>query len=313
MALQLPKMKTNTVSDKMEYTSELEKKFADLGMNPVMAMEGLKHLKPTNYWDYTAVDTLLTLQKPRTHFPDEYIFIVYHQITELVFNLMLHELKQLCTAEAPTAAMFIEKLPRLSNYTHMLRNSFSVMTKGMDYDQYNVFRHSLSPASGFQSAQYRLIEIYCTQIGNLARTAPEGADMRETFQHIYWQHAGLDRSTGKKTMTLRQFEEKYLDMFIETADGLLGRTLQDQLLALDARGEMTAEVREVAREFDHLYNVLWPLVHLETAQHYLNAKGENKAATGGSEWQKYLHPRYQKRIFFKALWSAAEIENWGDF
>jgi tryptophan 2,3-dioxygenase len=54
------------------------------------------------------------------------------------------------------------------------------------------------------------------------------------------------------------------------------------------------------------------LVHLDTAQHYLNSKGETKAATGGSEWKKYLHPKYQQRKFFPKLWSAEEIANWGE-
>ncbi|MCC7299304.1 MAG: tryptophan 2,3-dioxygenase [Bacteroidia bacterium] len=297
----------------MTIQSELEAQFSAQGLNPQMAMEGLKHLKPINYWEYTAVDSLLTLQKPRTHFPDEYIFIVYHQITELVFNLMLHELKQLCAETTPPVEAFKEKIPRLSNYTRMLSNSFNVMTKGMNYDQYNTFRHSLSPASGFQSAQYRLIEIYCTQLQNLARTAPAESSVAEKFGHIYWQHAGLDRTTGKKTFTLRQFEEKYLNKFIETASAIELNTLEDKINQLIANGQMDDETKAAAREFDHLYNVSWPLVHLETAQHYLNAKGENKAATGGSEWQKYLHPRYQKRIFFPALWTEEEKNNWGDF
>lgn len=294
-------------------SEDLENKFKAMGLNPVMAMEGLKHLKPINYWEYTEVETLLSLQKPRTHFEDEYIFIVYHQITELVFNLMLHELKQLTSRNLPTADVFAVKLARLSNYTHMLRNSFDVMTKGMDYDQYNVFRHSLAPASGFQSAQYRMIELYCTQLENLSHGAPANSDIDSSFQYIYWQKAGTDPRTGNKSFTLRQFEEKYLEQFKELAADIQGNTLQNQLDKLSVEGNLSDAVIEKAREFDHLYNVLWPLVHLETAQHYLNAKGENKAATGGSEWQKYLHPKHQKRIFFPQLWSAEEKENWGTF
>lgn len=42
--------------------------------------------------------------------------------------------------------------------------------------------------------------------------------------------------------------------------------------------------------------------------HYLNSKGENKAATGGSEWKKNLHPKYQQRKFFPTL--CTEKENW---
>jgi tryptophan 2,3-dioxygenase len=295
----------------MSENQDLITKFSEMGLNPSMAINGLKNLKPINYWEYTEVETLLSLQKPKTHFEDEYIFIVYHQVTELVFNLILHELKQLCQANLPDSKVFDEKLPRLSNYTHLLSNSFSVMTKGMNYDQYNIFRHSLAPASGFQSAQYRMIEIYCTGLHNLARSAPQGASIVEQFEHIYWQHAGLDRATGKKSLTLRQFEEKYLNEFIETANNLKGNTLEDQLNKLSVSGNLKDETLKLAREFDYLYNVSWPLVHLETAQHYLNAKGENKAATGGSEWQKYLHPKHQKRIFFPNLWSETEKENWG--
>jgi tryptophan 2,3-dioxygenase len=41
------------------------------------------------------------------------------------------------------------------------------------------------------------------------------------------------------------------------------------------------------------------------------AQGERKAATGGSNWEKYLHPAFQKRIFFPSLYSQEELENWG--
>jgi len=66
------------------------------------------------------------------------------------------------------------------------------------------------------------------------------------------------------------------------------------------------------KEFDRFYNVEWPLVHLETARHYLDSKGENKAATGGSEWKKYLHPQFQQRKFFPSLWTEEERTNWGN-
>ncbi len=295
----------------MTQESRLKEKFEAMGLNPEMAMEGAQHLKPLNYWEYVQLDTLLTLQKSRTAFPDEYIFIVYHQITELVFTLMLHELRQICIPGQQSSAVLEEKLPRLSNYTRMLINSFGIMTKGMDYEQYNIFRHSLAPASGFQSAQYREIEIYSTRLKNLSPGAPANADNNTYFKHIYWQHAGLDRATGKKTYTLQQFEEKYLDYFKEIAEKVNGITLEEIIKTMDSSGHLSDKARSSAREFDNLYNIKWPLVHLETAEHYLNARGEKKEATGGSEWQKYLHPMHQRRIFFPELWSAEELENWG--
>jgi tryptophan 2,3-dioxygenase len=51
------------------------------------------------------------------------------------------------------------------------------------------------------------------------------------------------------------------------------------------------------------------MAHYNAANKYLG-DGDIEA-TGGSNWQKYMHPRYQKRIFFPELWSQNEIENWG--
>jgi tryptophan 2,3-dioxygenase len=71
-------------------------------------------------------------------------------------------------------------------------------------------------------------------------------------------------------------------------------------------------LQKLLREFDTLYNVTFPLVHLNTARHYLDSKGENKAATGGSKWQKYLHPKFQQRKFFPTLWTEEEKEHWAE-
>src|SRR5690606_32286536 len=96
----------------------------------------------------------------------EEIFIMYHQMTELVLKMMLHEIKQL-VSEPVVVAQWMEKLDRLIRYTGLLIGSFDVMKYGMNYDDYNTFRSSLAPASGFQSVQFRYIELYCTRLKNL--------------------------------------------------------------------------------------------------------------------------------------------------
>ncbi|MGM0636516.1 MAG: tryptophan 2,3-dioxygenase family protein, partial [Bacteroidota bacterium] len=53
-----------------------------------------------------------------------------------------------------------------------------------------------------------------------------------------------------------------------------------------------------------------PLTHLKTAQEYLDKKGETKAATGGSEWKKYLHPKHQQRCFFPEIWHDVSLLDW---
>lgn len=292
--------------------SDLDKKYNQLGENADNYLKGLLHAKPINYWDYVEVDTLLSLQRPRTDFKDEEIFIMYHQVTELVLKMMLHEIKQLSSEDLPEP-VWIDKINRLNRYTSMLITSFDVMKQGMSYDDYNTFRSTLTPASGFQSAQFRYIEIYCTRPENLVneegkKHLGEQPSVEEYFEHIYWKEAGLNRKTGAKTLTLRQFEARYLESFIELAKKVKGNTLEEKVMA---RKNPSPAFTEKLKEFDHLYNVAWPLVHLGTAQHYLDSKGETKAATGGSEWKKYLHPQFQQRKFFPALWSAEEKGQWG--
>lgn len=291
----------------------INKKYREDGENPDTYLKGLLQSRPLNYWDYIEVDTLLSLQRPKTDFKDEEIFILYHQVTELVLKLMMHEIKQIPEQASPGEKFLISKLERLNRYTRMLITSFAIMKDGMSYDDYNTFRTALAPASGFQSAQFRYIEIYCTRLSNLLneegkkRISPNPS-VEEYFENIYWKDAGLDRKTGKKTKTLRQFEEKYLDSFIALAGKMQGRTLEDIINGIKDPSE---NLIRTCREFDHLYNVEWPIVHLGTAQHYLDSKGENKAATGGSEWKKYLHPKFQQRKFFPGLWTESEKENWG--
>ena len=66
---------------------KLEEKYKDSGQDLSSYLDGLLYQRYLTYWDYIHLDTLLSLQVPRTHFPDEEIFIMYHQITkEEVFS-----------------------------------------------------------------------------------------------------------------------------------------------------------------------------------------------------------------------------------
>lgn len=292
---------------------QLEAKYNALGEKHETYLKGLLHAKPINYWEYVGVDTLLTLQNTRTNFKDEEIFIMYHQVTELVLKMMIHEIKQL-VYENLIEIIWIDKLNRLNRYTTMLITSFDVMKSGMSYDDYNTFRSTLTPASGFQSAQFRLLEIYCTRLPNLIneegkKRMKESPSVEDYFENIYWKDAGHNRQTGKKSLTLRQFEEKYQSRFISLAKKLNGKTLEDKVLSM---GEISENLQLALKNFDFQYNVAWPQTHLHTAQHYLDKKGENKAATGGSDWKKYLHPKFQQRKFFPNLWTTTEKDNWGE-
>jgi len=192
--------------------ARLQEKYEAMGQDMVSYLDGLLHADFLTYWDYIHLDTLLSLQNPKTPFPDEEIFIIYHQITELYFKLALHECKQITEAPDLTAEFFTTRLKRINRYFEALTQSFEIMVDGMEKEQFLKFRMSLLPASGFQSGQYRLIEIYATDFINLvARDKREelaGAEIEDQFEYIYWKFGATELSTGKKTLTLKQFEKK---------------------------------------------------------------------------------------------------------
>jgi tryptophan 2,3-dioxygenase len=293
----------------------LQQKYAAMGQDMVSYLDGLLYADFLTYWDYIHLDTLLSLQNPKTSFPDEEIFIIYHQITELYFKLVLHECKQICNAPNLTNAFFITRLKRINRYFEALTQSFQIMVEGMDKDQFLKFRMSLLPASGFQSGQYRMIEIYATDFINLVakdkREELRGAGIETMFEHIYWKFGATELSTGKQTLTLKQFEQKYGETFIQLAKAHTVHNFNALLGTLQSGGSATTSLADELRSFDLHVNVNWPLAHYKSAVRYLHKEPEEIMATGGTNWQKYLPPRFQKRIFYPSLWSAEEMENWG--
>lgn len=116
--------------------NKLEEKYKNSGQDLSSYLDGLLYERYLTYWDYIHLDTLLSLQVPRTHFPDEEIFIMYHQITELYFKLILHEEKQIVEDKSQDVAFFIEKVRRINSYFKALISSFSIMIKGMEREQF---------------------------------------------------------------------------------------------------------------------------------------------------------------------------------
>ncbi|MDO5970671.1 tryptophan 2,3-dioxygenase family protein [Flavivirga aquimarina] len=299
-----------------EITNQLKEKYEAIDQDYETHLEGLLHGKPINYWDYIQTDALLNLQIQRTVFPDEMVFIMYHQINELLFKMILGEIDQIAKESKVSTDVFTSKLMRISRYFDMLTSSFSIMKDGMDVDQYNKFRTTLTPASGFQSAQYRKIEFASTELINLIDkrfrdTIDRNSSYENAFEHLYWQAAGKDYKTGKKSYLLTVFEEKYKDEFIRFTKFYYTNNLWTKFKTLPKESREDKELIKAMRHYDYTVNIKWVMAHYNTANHYLNIGGKTAEATGGSEWVKYMHPKYQKRIFFPELWSEKEIQNWG--
>ncbi len=305
--------KSSLDPDLIEQLKKLQQKYAVMGQDLSSYLDGLLYADYLTYWDYIHLDTLLSLQNPKTQFPDEKVFIGYHQITELYFNLILWEIEQIATKENIDEKFFGARLTRMVRYFELLESSFIVMVDGMEKDQFLKFRMSLLPASGFQSAQYRLIEICSTDIINLVHVEfreamMEYSDIEQQVEHLYWRSGATELASGKKTLTLQQFEEKYGKSFKQT--GMKYRDCNIRKIYLQHFPD-SPDVIKSLREFDQLANVLWPLAHLKSAARYLHRDPENIKATGGTNWQKYLPPRFQRIMFFPELWSDHEKEEWG--
>jgi len=226
--------------------------------------------------------------------------------------MILWEMGQISHTENIAPEKFTMHLMRISRYFDVLSDSFDVMGEGMELEQYMKFRDTLTPASGFQSAQYRMIEIASTELINLIDARfREGID-RDTpyehaFEHMYWQAAGKDYATGAKSKLLTNFEDKYKKELIDHMKEYNTVNLWTKYKHLPEEYRQNKELISAMRHYDHTVNIDWTIHHLEAAKKYLG----DGAATGGSDWTKYMHPKYQRRIFFPDLWSAEELKGWG--
>lgn len=303
---------TPEIKDKLH---QLQEKYTAMGQDMASYLDGLLYADFLTYWDYIHLDTLLSLQSPKTPIPDEEIFIMYHQITELYFKLALHECRQIAEHENLTVEFFTARVKRINAYFNALTSSFEVMVDGMEKEQFLKFRMSLLPASGFQSGQYRMIEICATDFIRLVdkskREELRNAKIEEQFENIYWKFGATELASGKQTLTLKQFINKYAAQFLQLAKDRTLTNFSALYHQLQAGGADVSALADELRKLDLYVNVEWPLSHYKSAVRYLEKDPVDIAATGGTNWQKYLPPRFQKRIFYPFLWTDVQMEEWG--
>jgi tryptophan 2,3-dioxygenase len=300
-----------------EILQKLEDKFQMINQKTETHLEGLLWSKPITYWDYIQTDALLNLQVQRTTLPDEMVFIMYHQVNELLFKMILWEMEQICKNDNLETVFFTDRLMRISRYFDMLTTSFDIMGDGMEVDQYMKFRNTLTPASGFQSAQYRLIEFASTDLINLIdyrfrATIDRNTPYEHALEHLYWQAGGKDHETGEKSYLILEFERKYKAQFLRSMEEYNTINLWQKFKQLPESDQKNPELVKAMRHYDHTVNITWVMGHLNAARKYIESSGKgNGEATGGSDWKKYMHPKFQRRIFFPELWSEEELKNWG--
>ncbi|MBC8156030.1 MAG: tryptophan 2,3-dioxygenase, partial [Bacteroidetes bacterium] len=229
-----------SLNDKLD---QLAQKFAATGQDLAGYLDGLLQADYLTYWDYIRLETLLSLQKPKTAYPDELIFVTYHQITELYFKLILHELAQIADAEPLTSAFFATRIGRVNRYFTLLEQSFGVLITGMDRDQFLKFRMALLPTSGFQSVQFREIEIVSTDFANLLvseQPPAETAPIADLYESMYWKRGATDLITQQQQMALVQFDRHYGPQLIRLAETYQSKNLYQRFAQLQQADLVTA-------------------------------------------------------------------------
>lgn len=313
------------MSDKLtEFESalidKLREKYQGIGQNFSDYLQGLIVADGLHYWDYIHVDALLGLQMPKTPYKDEIIFITYHQICELYFKLVKLEIEQLTNIkneEYLNPDNWIKRLSRMVNYFKHLTNSFDIMKSGMDREDFKKFRMALLPASGFQAAQFRHIEIMSTNLNALLSKGEndeiDPKEMRDVplehlYEHIYWKKGGLDSTTKAKVLTLVEFEKKYDSEFMHMIKDYKFKNIAYLFYRAEESIKENELIQELLRSYDEYVNVYWKMGHLMASGRHLPAA---EKGTGGTNWRKYLPPREQKVFFYETLWTEEEKEDWG--
>lgn len=232
------------------------------------------------YPSYLALDELLQLQRPRSkpEHPDELLFIIVHQASELWFKLILHELSALIALmEAKDTLGALTSVRRVNALVHIVTAQLSAL-ETLPPQRFAQFRGYLGTSSGSQSAQFRAIEAtsgmrdphflqVLKQHGEIAPLVKEALS-RPTLQQLY------DGMLLAHNVTLEQ-------VYSETNERPL------QMLA------------EGLLEYEQGF-AMWRFLHVQLVERII---GPATSGTGGTLGSKYLQKTISQR-FFPKLWEV---------
>lgn len=194
--------------------------------------------KPLTYWDYIRLDELLSLQHPRSQAHDELQFIMVHQTFELWFKLAINELRgALAALEHEDLTRAVSLLQRVGVILRTSLHGFDPLMT-MTQQGYAEFRDDLHPASGFQSSQFRMIEILL----GIERVASEEEKQEEKF---YWQGA---LQAGE---TYTNFMNRYHDELLQSYEEAKTKNLRRAMLRLTEQATGATGTEAYRKLFAH--------------------------------------------------------------
>ncbi len=245
------------------------------------------------YGKYLKIDELLALQQPRDDVEhDEMLFIVIHQVYELWFKVVLHELDYLCSllrrGDLPRAMHTLKRILTILKVQVSQLDILETMTP----TEFLTFRERLDKASGFQSDQFRQLEFV---LGHKVRASverfPEGSRARSALERRWSEPTIWDALV------------RYLaDQEYDVPGGVLERDpteeirptpeLQDVLIELYRTDPWNAELCERFVDLDEGIQE-WRYRHVKMVERTIG----RKKGTGGSAGSKYLHTTTNVPLF----------------
>lgn len=255
------------------------------------------------YGTYLRLDKLLSAQEPlsRPEHHDEMLFIIQHQTSELWMKLIIHELRAAIEwVRSDKLEPCFKILARVKQIQRQLFEQWAVL-ETLTPTEYAQFRAVLGPASGFQSAQYRMIEFL---LGN------KDAQALQVFAHVPEVHdplAAALRSPSLYDEFLRFLSRRGLPIPAESVerdwsqDYVANAALIDVFRTIyetpsshwDAY-EMCEKLVDVDQQFS-----LWRFRHVKTVERIIGFK----RGTGGSSGVPFLRKMVEMRLF-PELWDV---------
>ena len=230
------------------------------------------------YGSYLALDELLALQHPRSAHPDELLFIVVHQSSELWFKEILHELDLLIEsmqAHEPEFALF--RMGRINALMRIVSAQLSAL-ETLPPQHFAAFRTHLGSSSGSQSVQFRAIEA--------------ASGLREPhFMHVLAEHGAIpdivERALARPTLQ---------DLFLTL---LRTQGIELEALYMGERPTTLFFLAESLLEYEQQFGQ-WRFKHVQLVERVL---GPLTGGTGGTLGAKYLARTIDQK-FFPALWAV---------
>lgn len=252
-----------------------------------------------SYGAYLGIDELLSLQRPLSTPPehDELLFIIIHQVYELWFKELLHEL------EATVAALDDDDLLRVAKFFRRIHTVQRLLEEQVDVletmtpQEFNAFRDRLNPASGFQSVQFREVEFLC------------GARNTETMQHLVLDSAQRERLERRlREKSLYDHVKELLERrgFSSHPSAALVETYRRIYTQSERYYDLYLLLEDLI-EFDERL-LLWRGRHVRMVERMIG----RKRGTGGSPGVSYLEETLRFRLF-PELWEVRTHLGSGDY